>query len=108
MKKYLWLAPAALAFALAGCGGGGGAAGSGNSIALGRAALNILSSGTQPATTSTLQSAVTLFQQALQQNSSDPNANFGSAICLGGLVSQEMDGLNGTSGSAGGSSRSRT
>ncbi len=104
MKKYLWLAPAALAFALAGCGGGGGAAGSGNSIALGRAALNSLSSGTQPATTSTLQSAVTLFQQALQQNSSDPNANFGSAICLGGLVSQEMDGLNGTSGSAGGSS----
>ncbi len=99
-----WLAIATLAVGISGCGGGSGGGGT-SSLTAGRAALNSISSGTTTVSPASLQSALTLFQTALQQTPGDPQANFGSALCLAGLVSQEIDGTStptttsGTSGS---------
>ncbi len=97
-----------IAFTLWGCGGGGSSPlSAGNALLQGRAALNNMSSGQQPATAATLQSALALFQQALQQQPGDPQANFGAAVCAAGLIGQEMDGFAAmTSGSTGSGSGS--
>src|SRR5579863_3367769 len=89
---------AGLALGLAvvcGCGGGGGASGAGDPLTQARAALNRLSSGQEPTNQQTLQSILDLFQQALQQDPNSPEARFGAAICLAGVLAQEIDGYTG-------------
>ncbi len=89
--KTGWLSLATLAVVLTGCGGGSGGGGT-SALTAGRSALNSLSSGSTSVTPTSLQSALSLFQTALQQSPNDPQANFGAAVCLAGLVSQEIDG----------------
>ncbi|HLK55851.1 MAG TPA: tetratricopeptide repeat protein, partial [Chthonomonadaceae bacterium] len=98
MKQIRFLLVGAAALTLWGCGGGGGTAGppSGNSLANGRAALNSMASGSQPTSSQSLQSALTLFQQATQQDPNNTEAQWGSAVCLAGLVAQEVDGAQTT------------
>lgn len=97
----------ALWSSLWGCGGGGGtAAPSGNPLANGRAALNRVASGKQAADTPTLQSILTLFQQALQQDPNSSEAHFGIAICLAGVVGEGVDGQPDVSGGSSGSGSS--
>lgn len=107
MKQTRLLLLGAAALTLCGCGGGGSSAPSGSSDALsaGRAAINNMASGSQPTSPQSLQSALTLFQQAEQQNPGSSQAYFGAAIALAGICGQQMDditagGGSGNSGSA--------
>jgi len=84
------------AILLFGCGGGGGGtSGTGNALTRGQSGLNALASGQQPTNQQTLQSILDLFQQALQQDPNSAEAHFGAAICLAGVVAQEVDGYSG-------------
>ena len=73
-----------------------------------RGAESCRDSGTA-ADTPTLQSILTLFQQALQQKPNSAEAHFGVALCLAGLAGNDLDGgptpaelSNSSNGSAGG------
>ena len=77
--------------ALWGCGGGGGSS-SVNPLTQGRSAINSIASGQQSASATNLLSALSLFQQALQQNPGSVEASFFQGICLGGIAGQELGG----------------
>src|SRR5580693_9114628 len=92
MKQTRLLLVGAAALTLWGCGGGGSSTtGSTNSLADGRAALNGMASGAQPTTTQSLQQALTLFQQATQQDPTSSQAKFGAAVALSGVIAQEVN-----------------
>ena len=104
MKKARLLLVGASALTLWGCGGGASSSG-GNSSALvnGRAALQKLAStGSASPSAQSLQSALTLFQQALAQNPNSSEAHFGAAVCLMGADAQQIDGSAGATGAVGG------
>ena len=92
MKKARLFIIGASALALWGCGGGGGPVANSNSLAGGRAALTQLAANTTTASTQSLQSALALFQQALQQDPNSSEAHFGAAVCLMGAAAQQIDG----------------
>ncbi len=94
-KARLLLVGASAALSLWGCGGGNGPVGQSNPLASGRAALTQLASNTSTPTTQSLQSALTLFQQALTQNPNSSEAHFGAAVCLMGADAQGVDGNTG-------------
>ncbi len=86
---------AGLLLALSGCGGGGGgsaAPGGGNPLAAGRSALNELANGQTATTSTTLNSALTLFQQASAADPNSSEAAFGTAVLLVGNVTEGIDG----------------
>ena len=83
------------ALAVYGCGGGGGggaASVTSDPLTSARAALNGMASGSQTTTTQSLNSALTLFQQALKADPTDPTARFGEAVALAGVCTDLMDG----------------
>lgn len=93
MRKARLFLVGASALTLWGCGsGGGGPVANSHALVDGRAALNQLASNATPASTQSLQSALTLFQQALQQNPNSSEAHFGAAVCLMGADAQQVDG----------------
>jgi len=97
MKKARLLLVGASALALWGCGGSGGGPQAGsNALVNGRAALNQLATNTSSASTQSLQSALSLFLQALKQNPNSSEAHFGAAVCLMGAASQQVDGAGAT------------
>lgn len=91
MKKARLLLVGASALALWGCGGGGSASNT-NPLVGGREALTQLASNKTVTTTGSLQSALTLFQQALQKDPNSSEAHFGAAVCLMGSIAQQIDG----------------
>ena len=98
------LAAISIGSALSGCGSGSSGGSTVNSLLAGRSALNNLASGQQTPSAAALSDAVSLFQQAVQQNGNDTTARFGDAISLAGLVGFEMDGFSpGSSGTSSGS-----
>ncbi len=98
MKKVRLFLVGASALTLWGCGGSGsGPAANSNPLAGGRAALKQLAANTTNPSTQSLQSALTLFQQALQQNPNSSEAHFGAAVCLMGADAQQVDGAAVTS-----------
>ena len=96
MKKARFLLVGASALTLWGCGGGNGPVANSNALVNGRAALTQLATNTSSASTQSLQSALSLFLQALQQNPNSSEAHFGAAVCLMGAAAQEVDGIGGT------------
>jgi hypothetical protein len=83
------------ALTLWGCGGGSGTSGTAaNPLASGRQALTQLASNTTPTSTESLQSALTLFLQALQKDPHSSEAHFGAAVCLMGAAAQQIDGVD--------------
>lgn len=83
----------AILCSFAGCGGGGGSDSSGqNALVQGRAAMNALAAEQTPANAQTLQQALDLFVQALQQDPGSAEAHFGAAVCLAGKLAEEVDG----------------
>jgi hypothetical protein len=111
MKRVYALLAGLAALSLWGCGGGGGGQNT-NALTIGRSQLNKLAAGEQPTTTQNLQSALDLFLQAVRNDPASPEANFGAAVCMTGVVAMEADGVtastvitpSGTSGQGGGSS----
>lgn len=117
--RNLWLA-GALPFVLYGCGGGSGTTGTtpivgGNALTRGTTQLNAVASGQQTANAANLKSIFDLFNEALGAAPNTPQAHFGAAVCLMGLLGQEADGNatgiitvgdNGSPGAAGGNSGS--
>ncbi|MCW3099376.1 MAG: hypothetical protein JWL77_4994 [Chthonomonadaceae bacterium] len=99
VKKARLLLVGASALALWGCGGsGGGPVGNSNALVDGRAALTQLATNTTSPSTQSLQSALTLFQQALAQNPNSSEAHFGAAVCLMGADALQVDGGTATGG----------
>lgn len=93
MKKARLLLVGAAALTLWGCGGGSGPSGStANPLVSGREALTQMASNTTTTSTQSLQSALALFQQALQKDPNSSEAHFGAAVCLMGSLSQQIDG----------------
>jgi hypothetical protein len=107
MKNVRWLLASTAAIALWGCGGGGGGStATNNALSQGRSSLNLLASGSQPANSQSLQTILDLFLLAVQQNPNSSEAHFGAAICLAGVISQQVDGTDtslGGYGTGGGS-----
>lgn len=103
MRRACLFLVGASALALWGCGGGSGSSGpTANPLADGRAALTQMASNTTTTSTQSLQSALTLFQQALQQNPNSSEAHFGAAVCLMGAAVQQIDGGGVSTGGEGG------
>ncbi len=101
------------AFAMYACGGGGSGSsgGSADPLTSARAALTNMASGTQTTSTQSLNSALSLFQQAVKADPTSPIARFGEAVALAGVCTDLMDGGTTTvpptsGGSAGGGSGS--
>jgi hypothetical protein len=98
VKKACLLLVGASALTLWGCGGGSGPVGNSNALVNGRAALTQLATNTTSPSTQSLQSALTLFQQALAQNPNSSEAHFGAAVCLMGSDALQVDGGTATGG----------
>ena len=75
-----------------GCGSGGGGSSSQNALVEGRSAMNALAAEQTPANAQTLQQALDLFLQALQQDPNSSEAHFGAAVCLAGKLAEVVDG----------------
>jgi hypothetical protein len=83
LPRLLVMACGGVVVLSAGCGGGGSGGGAAQDpLAQGRASLSQLVSGQTATNAQTLQSALDLYNQALQQSPNSPEANFGAAILL--------------------------
>ena len=99
MKRFRLCLVGAAALSLCGCGGGGGGSSvsntpSASALTRGEQQVGALASGSVQTSTQSLQAALDLFMQAFQQDPNNPDAAFGAAITLAGLLSLNDDPLD--------------
>lgn len=92
MKRIRLLLPGLFVLALWGCGGGSDSKSAGNALTNGRAELNRLAAGEEPADAKTLEEILNLFQEAIREEPTSTEAYFGAAVCMTGLVTAEAYG----------------